>query len=72
MYVITIRFWSEYSEIRGKGTIAQNTVVAANAGIAIATVNKIDFKDGFELAKDSLLSGSAKKSFEKLIELSKA
>lgn len=58
--------------IRGKGTKAQNNVVTANAGIAIATINKIDFKEGFELAKDSLLSGSAKKSLEKLIELSKA
>lgn len=57
--------------IRGKGTKAQNNVVAANAGVAIATVNKVDYKTGFEMAKESLLSGKAKRSLDKLIELSK-
>ncbi len=57
--------------INGKGTVAQNNVVCANAGLAIATSKQIEHKDGFELAKESLLSGKAKQSLDKLIELSK-
>lgn len=57
--------------ISGKGTEAQNNVVAANAGIAISMVNKIPVKDGFELAKENLLNGNAEKSLNKLIELSR-
>lgn len=57
--------------IKGNGTQAQNNVVCANAGLAIATSKQIEHKDGFELAKESLLSGKAKESLDKLIELSK-
>ena len=57
--------------INGKGTEPQNNVVCANAGLAIATTKQISHKDGFELAKESLLSGKAKNSLDKLIELSK-
>lgn len=57
--------------ISGKGTEAQNNVVYANAGLAIATVKQIDHLQGFELAKESLLSGKAKACLDKLIELSK-
>ncbi|MEM1001754.1 MAG: anthranilate phosphoribosyltransferase [Bacteroidota bacterium] len=57
--------------IDGKGTEAQNNVVFANAGLAIATTRQIPHKEGFELAKESLLSGRAKKSLNKLIDLSK-
>ncbi|WP_323789433.1 anthranilate phosphoribosyltransferase [Psychroserpens sp.] len=57
--------------INNKGTEAQNNVVCANAGLAIATVNKISHQDGFQLAKESLENGNAKKSLETLIELSK-
>ena len=57
--------------IKGKGTEAQNNVVCANAGLAIATAKQIDHKQGFELAKESLLSGKAKASLDKLIQLSK-
>lgn len=57
--------------IQGQGTEAQNNVVCANAGLAIATAKQISHKQGFELAKDSLFSGKAKKSLETLIELSK-
>ena len=57
--------------IKGKGTEPQNNVVCANAGLAIATSKQISHKQGFELAKDSLLSGKAKQSLDKLIELSK-
>ncbi len=57
--------------ISNKGTEAQNNVVCANAGLAIATANQISHKEGFELAKASLFSGKAKASLDKLIELSK-
>ncbi|MEN3322651.1 anthranilate phosphoribosyltransferase [Mariniflexile soesokkakense] len=57
--------------IQGKGTEAQNNVVCANAGLAIATTNKIDHKLGFELAKESLLSGKGLKALQTIQELSK-
>lgn len=57
--------------IEGNGTEAQNNVVCANAGMAIATVNGITPVQGFELAKESLLSGNALKAFKKLQLLSK-
>jgi anthranilate phosphoribosyltransferase len=57
--------------ISGKGTEAQNNVVCANAGLAIATTKNIDHKLGFQLAKESLLSGKAKASLDTLIALSK-
>lgn len=59
------------SIIDGKGTEAQNNVVCANAGLAIATTNEISHQEGFEMAKVSLLSGKAKQSLNKLIELSR-
>ena len=49
--------------ISGNGTEAQNNVVCANAGLAIATAKQISHKDGFEIAKESLLSGKAKEMF---------
>lgn len=57
--------------ISGHGTEAQQNVVCANAGLAIATVKGMSHQDGFELAKESLISGKAKKSLETLIQLSK-
>ncbi len=57
--------------IKGKGTEPQNNVVCANAGLAIATSKQISHKQGFELAKESLLRGKAKESLDTLIELSK-
>ncbi len=56
--------------INNDGTEAQNNVVCANAGLAIATVNKISHLEGFHLAKASLESGNAKASLTKLIALS--
>jgi len=56
--------------INNKGTEAQNDVVCANAGLAIATAKQISHKEGFELAKESLASGKAKQSLEALIDLS--
>ncbi len=58
--------------ISGNGTDAQNNVVSANAGMAIATVKGLKPKEGFELSKDSLLSGKGKQKLEKLIQLSNA
>ena len=57
--------------ISGKGTEGQNNVVCANAGMAIATVTKCAPKEGFELAKESLLSGKGLLALNKLQELSK-
>ena len=57
--------------LQGKGTDAQNNVVCANAGVAISTVENIGIKDGFEKAKESLLSGNGLKALKKLQELSK-
>ena len=56
--------------ISGKGTEAQNNVVAANAGLAISMVKNISIKEGFELAKENLLSGKAKMALDKLVHLS--
>ncbi len=56
--------------LQGKGTEAQNHVVCANAGIAVATVKGISPREGFETARESLLSGAGLKAFKKLQELS--
>ena len=56
--------------ISGNGTDAQNNVVSANAGMAIATVKKLSPQEGFEKAKETLLSGKAKEKLEHLIKLS--
>lgn len=57
--------------LSGKGTEAQNNVVCANAGMAIATVKNCTPIEGFELAKESLLSGKALERLKKLQHLSK-
>ncbi|MGS2740472.1 anthranilate phosphoribosyltransferase [Sinomicrobium sp. M5D2P17] len=57
--------------ISGKGTEAQNNVVCANAGMAIATVNNLQPKEGFEIAKESLSSGKALNALKKLQEISR-
>ena len=57
--------------ISGKGTDAQNNVVCANAGMAIATVKGLSPKAGFDLAKEALLNGKALEKLKKLQELSK-
>jgi anthranilate phosphoribosyltransferase len=57
--------------LKGKGTKAQNNVVCANAGMAIATAKQISVKEGFETARESINSGKALKALEKLQELSK-
>lgn len=57
--------------LEGRGTVAQNNVVCANAGTAIATAKKISMKEGFEIARESLYSGKALKSFSTLQNISK-
>ena len=57
--------------VSGKGTESQNNVVCANAGVAIATAREVSPKEGFDLAKESLLSGKALQALKKLQELSK-
>ena len=57
--------------ISGKGTEAQNNVVCANAGLAIATVTGCTPLEGFEQAKESLFSGKGLNALKKLQELSR-
>lgn len=56
--------------LSGKGTKAQNQVVCANSAIAIATKMNIPPKEGFEKAKESLVSGKAMQSLTQLQKLS--
>lgn len=56
--------------LRGKGTKAQNEVVIANSGLALYCATKgISLKDSLTRAEESLVSGAALKSFEKLVSL---
>lgn len=57
--------------LQGRGTEAQNNVVCANAGIAIATVEDLTPLQGFERAKESLLSGKGLAALKKIQELSR-
>ncbi|MEH6772141.1 anthranilate phosphoribosyltransferase [Maribacter arcticus] len=57
--------------LQGKGTESQNNVVCANAGVAIATVEGLTPLQGFERAKESLLSGKGLVALKKIQELSK-
>ena len=55
--------------IEGQGTEAQNNVVCANAGLAIATAKQLTHLEGYELAEEALFSGKANKCLTKLIAL---
>lgn len=55
--------------ISGIGTEAQNNVVCANAGMAIATVTKCSPLEGFELAKESLVTKKGLAALKKLQNL---
>ncbi len=57
--------------LQGKGTEAQNAVVCANAGLAIATVQGGTPAEGYEKARESLESGKALAALRKLQELSR-
>jgi len=54
-----------------RSTKEQTDVVLANSALAISTAKEIGISEAFDLAKDSLLSKKALKSFNTLIELSK-
>ena len=56
--------------IQNKGTQAQQNVICANAGMAIATALNISPIEGFEKAKESLLSGKALHALTTLQKLS--
>jgi anthranilate phosphoribosyltransferase len=58
------------SILSGKGTEAQNNVVCANAAMAIATVTHCTPLEGFQIAKESLLSSKGLIALNKLKELS--
>lgn len=60
------------SVLDGKGTTAQNNVVCANAAMAIATATNCTPLEGFEKAKESLMSGQAAQAFKTLQKLSAA
>ena len=57
--------------LEGRGTDAQNNVVCANAGLAIATSEGLTPKEGFERAQQSLLNGKALEALRKLQKISK-
>ncbi|MGJ8667640.1 MAG: anthranilate phosphoribosyltransferase [Patiriisocius sp.] len=56
--------------LKGNGTEQQNNVVFANAGTAISIAEQCSLNDGIEKAKESLHSGKALESLNKLIALS--
>jgi len=56
--------------LHGKGTKAQNNVVCANSGMAIATVLGLTPQEGFEKAQESLVSGKGLEILKKVQKLS--
>jgi anthranilate phosphoribosyltransferase len=57
--------------LNDEATSAQKQVVCANAGTAIATALEITLLEGYAKAQESIESGKALQSFNKLLELSK-
>lgn len=56
--------------LEGKGTAAQNSVVIANAGVALTKIYpEKSLPECFQLAEDSLKSGQAFKILKKLLDL---
>jgi anthranilate phosphoribosyltransferase len=54
--------------LQGKGTLAQNAAVIANAGVALHGVNPhMSLSDAMARARESLISKKALQSFEKLM-----
>ncbi|MGB5383026.1 MAG: anthranilate phosphoribosyltransferase [Lutimonas sp.] len=56
--------------LNGEGTMAQNNVVCANAGLAISVAKKISHQEGFEMARRSLRDKKALEAFKTLVALS--
>lgn len=59
------------SVITGQGTMAQTNVILTNAALAIQCYFDKNFDESLAMAKESLESGKALKSFAKMIEVSK-
>ncbi|MDE0470830.1 MAG: anthranilate phosphoribosyltransferase [Ekhidna sp.] len=55
--------------LSNEGDDAQNEVVFANAGLAIATAKEVSIREGIELAKESLISGKAFAAFKKFLNI---
>jgi len=54
--------------LKGSGTVAQNNVVIANAGMALYAADQSDsLENAIERARESLQSGAALKAFKKLV-----
>ena len=56
--------------LSGNGTEAQQNVVCANAAMAISMMKNCSIIEGFETAKETLVSGKALQSLKKLQQLS--
>ncbi len=55
--------------LKGEGTLAQNSVVIANAGMALYCADPgAGMEDAMSRARESLVSGNALKSFQNLLE----
>jgi len=55
--------------LKGNGTAAQNNVVIANAAMAIQCGKGVSTDDALGMARESLESGKALKTFKKILEL---
>ena len=56
--------------LNGEGSVPQNNVVCANAGLAISVAKKIGHQEGFEMAQRSLRDKKALEAFKSLVALS--
>ncbi len=56
------------SVLSGHGTVAQNNVVLANAGVAIKTYLDNEIEDAIDIARESLESGKAMTAIKKLLD----
>ena len=59
------------SIIAGEGTLAQNNVVAANAGLAISVAKNIQFQSGVAEAQEIIKSAKAELLLNKLLAINK-
>lgn len=58
--------------LEGRGTEAQNKVVAVNSAAALFTLGKVEsIKSGIGITQDALISGKAKTRFNKFMEAAK-
>lgn len=59
--------------LKGESTKAQTNVTLANAGLGLFSVKKAQsFKEGIDMAKESLASGKALRAFNMFLELGKS